>query len=151
MLRYVVAAILTCVTASAAAARDVCIQFDGGPYAGSQLVLKKSRLTPRSVAPLQGYLARYSAGAGGFIAFTPIAGGSIASSAGAAVLTLTVHDAYAGITGYGSGSNPPTAVSIGCLTGADGRFNALDQCNARVNGASVVAHLVDCGPETKVP
>lgn len=151
MFRYLVAMVLSCAVASVAAARDVCIQFDGGTYAGSQLVLKKARLTPRSVAPLQGYLARYSAGLNGFVAFTPVSGGSIVSSSGAAALTFEVHDVYVGITGYGSGSTAPIPVSLGCLMGPDGRFNELDTCTARVNGVSVAAHLVTCVPEAKVP
>ena len=58
MLRTIIALSIVCITASAALARDLCIQIDSGFYAGSQLVLKRAKVTRRSVRARGGLLGQ---------------------------------------------------------------------------------------------
>jgi len=137
--------------ASAALARDLCIQVDSGSYAGSQLVFKKARVTRRSVAPAQGYLASYSPGVNSFTSFTPLYGQSVVNTAGSMAIGVTFQSAQVGPGSSGSGSSPPQWISMDCSPGADGRVDVPDPCNAYISGASVNAHVVDCIPEARIP
>jgi hypothetical protein len=146
MLRTIVALTLVRITASAALAKDLCIQLDSGLYAGSQLVLKKARVTRRSTAPLQGYLARYS-----FSSLMPLYGQSVVNTAGLMAFGISFQNAYVGPGSAGDSSGSPHWISMTCFPGTDGTINRLDVCNPRVDGTVTDAHVVDCGPETSIP
>jgi hypothetical protein len=151
MIRTIVALAIVCATASAALARDLCIQIDSGFYAGSALVLKKAKVTRRSVAPVQGYLARYSAGSGTFSSFTPLYGQSVVNMNGHVAFGITLHDAYVSPSGYGNGSGPPRSISMVCAPQVGTTIRALDPCNTHISGTSVDTHVIDCFPEAMIP
>jgi hypothetical protein len=150
MIRIVIALSMVCLAASAALAKDLCIQIDSGFYAGSALVLKKARVTRRSVAPVQGYLAKYSASSGGFLFFYPLYGQSVVNSSGAVAFGITLQSAYVGI-GSGNASSPAQSISMTCSPQAGSTIRPPDSCTTFLSGTSVSAHVIDCFPEAAIP
>jgi hypothetical protein len=151
VIRTIIALSIVCVTASAALARDLCIQLDNGLYAGSALVLKKAKVTRRSVAPVQGYLARYSAALGSFTSFTPLYGQSVVNTAGRIAFGITLNSAMVTDGGAGNSSSAPQWISMTCAPQTGSTIRVLDLCATYISGTSVNAHVVDCYPEAAIP
>jgi hypothetical protein len=151
MLRTICALTILCLTASAALAKDLCIQIDSGSLAGSNLVLKKAKVTRRSVAPVGGYLARYNAMSNRFDVFWPVYGQSIVNTPGFMAIGLTVQRAGVFSAGTINSVEAPQSFSMDCNPGADGRINAPDYCSTYINGTGVSTHVVDCVPEARNP
>lgn len=151
MLRTIIALAIACVTASAALAKDLCIQIDSGSIAGSQLVLKKAKVTRRSVAPVQGYLARYTAATNSFTSFLPLYGQSVVNTTGHMALGITFQHANVGPGGSGNGSGTPQWISMTCSPGTNSTIDLLDSCSPIVNDVGVNAHVVGCSPEAAIP
>ena len=150
MLRTIIALSIVCVTASTALAKDLCIQIDSGSFAGSVLVLKKARVTRRSVAPVQGYLARYSAGS--FPFFVPLYGQSVANTTGHVAFGISFQAAFVGPGGSGNGSGSPQWISMTCLAGTNSTIDVLDSCSPIIiNNVSATAHVVECSSAPAIP
>src|SRR5690242_13677479 len=103
MARFVLALALSFATVSAAVA-DVCIQIDSGSYSGSQIVLKKAKLKPRTTGALQGYLAQFNSSTLAFDQFYPVDGQFVVASSGEGALGLGFHQVDVGPTGSGIGT-----------------------------------------------
>src|SRR5262245_13559288 len=112
MSRTVLALTLTFLGASAACAKNLCFQFNSGPIAGSQLVLKKMKLGRGNVGPIQGYLARYEGGPNGINAYSPVYGQSAVNDEGDVVMAISLHlvNVYSGGYSLGSDVTPVNAV-----------------------------------------
>jgi len=149
VFRTAIALAIVCVTASAAVARDLCIQIDSGFYAGSALVLKKARITRRSVAPVQGYIARYVAGTFSF--FTPLYGQSVVNANGRVAFGITFQNASVTPSGSSNGSGEPRSISMVCTPGTGTTIRPPDMCSTFIDSTSVNAHVVDCFPEAAIP
>ena len=73
--------------ASPGLSKDLCVQIDGGIYAGSLIVLKRVKLGPQRHGPVHGYLRRFS-GSVGFTDAYPLNGQAMVSSTGNLVVGL---------------------------------------------------------------
>src|SRR5689334_21651031 len=82
MFRLLVVLAFTGIGVSSVCAKDLCIQVDTGSFSGSQIVLRKVRITAGTAAPLQGYFAIYSSGTFSYVEFNPLDGASVVNSAG---------------------------------------------------------------------
>lgn len=151
MHRAIIALSIVCVTASAALAKDLCIQIDTGGFAGSQLVLKKAKVTRRSVAPVQGYFAKYSAFSNSFFSFVPLYGQSVVNSNGHMALGITFQAAVVGPGGSGNGTGTPQWISMTCTPGIDTTVSLLDSCSLIINNSSENAHVVGCSSDAAIP
>ena len=145
MSRSVLALVFVCMTASLGFAKDLCIQLNDGPIAGSQITLKKVKLGKRNVGPVHGYVARYSAIAGGFTQFNPLYGGSIVNTGGGVALAIALHDvAILPGSGLASGSAATTPLNLTCSPGSDSVIGVLDPCSARVFNQSATGLVIEC-------
>ena len=146
MSRSMIVLALVSVTASAGFAKDLCIQLNNGPIAGSQITLKKVKVGKRNFGPVYGYVARYSAGFGGFSQYNSLHGSSIVDAAGSNLaLSLSLHDVGV-LAGNGSvsGSAATTPLNLSCSTGSDSTFGVLDPCSGRVFNTSSTGHVIEC-------
>jgi hypothetical protein len=151
MFRAVLSVTFVCAMASVALGKDLCIQLNTVYFPGAQLVLKKVKLGPRNVAPLQGYLA-YSSRPSAFDSFYPLYGGSVVDSGGVVAFAMSVHRVFVG-PGFGTGGDMSAtyAISLRCQPGPDGKVNLLDQCSANVNSVDTTALVVACKDGVAIP
>jgi hypothetical protein len=152
MSRRVLAIAILSIAASAAQAKDVCIQIDSGTFAGSAIVLKKAKVGKGNVAPAQGYVARYSSATFSYFGAQPIHGATVVNVAGTD-LALAIEIPPAAVSSGGSfnGSSSPSRLSMTCSLGADHALNVLDNCGAYLDGSFVSSHVIDCSDALRVP
>ena len=151
MARSGLAVALVLLAVSWADARDFCIQQDTGPYAGSQIVLKRARLARRVVNTISGYLAVYNPGSNSFSSFSPMSGQAIVNPLNQVVLGMTLYSVQIGSTFGGlSGSSNP-GLNLQCNMGPDGVLDELDSCNGAVVGQSTSGHVVKCSALVALP
>jgi hypothetical protein len=151
MSRAALVLAISCVTASLSFAKDLCIQVDTSSYAGSQVVMKKVKLSHNTAGPIQGYLARYNPATLQFGLFYPIDGQSIVNAIGVIALGIALHDVAVESGGSSTGSGPGSALSLSCQPGSDGKLNVLDTCSGFVSGQSAVGHVIPCKDVVPIP
>jgi hypothetical protein len=133
--------------ASPVLSKDLCVQIDGGVYAGSLVVLKRVKLGPQQHGPVHGYLRRFS-GSVGFTDADPLNGQAMVSSTGNLVVGL--NWSLTAILADGDVTNlfvPATnqTITLACLAGADGKIGSLDSCpDTFVLNDHVASHVVPC-------
>jgi hypothetical protein len=136
MSRRALALALSLSLTSVALARNLCIQFDNGSLAGSQLVLKKVKLGRLNVGPVQGHLAIFSQILTAFGTFEPIYGPSVVNANGDVAMGITVPAAGVlpggGLTS-GTGATP---LNVTCSTTGDGSLDVVDPCGAQCGSAT---------------
>ena len=135
-------------TASPALSKDLCVQIDGGIYAGSLVVLKRVKLGPQQQGPVYGYLSHYSPGLPGFAEAYPVHGQAIVSSTGNLVVGLTwslaANEPNGDVTTLFTPATVQT-ISLACQAGPDGKVGVLDSCpDAFVLNDHVASHVVPC-------
>lgn len=141
MVALVALAVL--LTASAAVAKDLCVQVDNGVHAGSLFVLKKIPGKAKS-GPILGYYASFDQGLLNFTKFMSIYGGSVVGSSGGLVAGMTVEGAYLTGTGNLVLDNTTRHVQLSCGSGLDEKLDVLDTCSMFYNGVSTAGHVVAC-------
>ena len=147
--RPILALALSCATASAALAKDLCIQLNSGGFAGSHLVLKKAKLGKSAAGTVEGYLARY-AGSPDFF-FYPIYGATIINAAGSFGVGVEVANVYiVGTGGSGSASGSPTVITLNCTPGPDGKLSTLDPCFGNAPNSST-GIVIPCAEAMQIP
>lgn len=143
--RWILTLFLVCTTASAAFPKDLCVQIDGGPDAGSAMLLRRVKLTTKAFGPLYGYFARFqSAPTPGFVEFSPLNGSSLRSSSGPLILGFGAATAALAADGsvadVGSGA---LAGNVTCTPSPNGAIDVGNACTV-VLGTTQPAHIVAC-------
>jgi hypothetical protein len=150
-----VAAFTIGVSASAAWAKDLCIEVTAGPDAGSQLFLRNVKLGKLKFGPTHGYFGRFDAATDQITRFFPVNGQAMVSSVGNVAAGVTWHDA-------GLDFNPLFftvgdglfGINFVCTPGADGQIGPLDTCTMRIeNGTSGSdnGQVIACSDVAKIP
>lgn len=151
MSRSLLVLALAAVSASAAFAKDLCIQVDNSSFAGSQIVVKKAKLGAGNVAPAQGYFAQFSQSSLSFADFRPMAGGSVVSSTGDLALGMTLYSPTVGPGGSVGNGTGSSTINCLCHAGPDGKIGALDSCSLDFDVTGATGHVVPCTDVVAIP